>query len=809
MFSQVSRREQRASIDAIAACRCANTRHYKSHLGLALGVAIVLLWITGSMTNNISPSNIDQRLSNAATITKQRLDGEITHINGLIKGLSHSASVLEALSSTKLTGKERMPFSTPPLALPVELEILAIHNLQGRAPASSGLAARLADLQDDLLAEIITSRKPAVRLSIQAGATHYLLGYPVMISPDEQLQGVVIAELNLARLIERVIDMSTPLMMAEVRLESGESLLRLGSRPDGVERRSVSLALGKTENLPPALSLELSLPNADALHAQPRLHPFFSLLLFLVVGISAYIPYRITHKPAVAPSRGSEDAYLSNALDNKHLQLKHRAFMASSDGIMIVSMSKDTPIVQTVNPAYELITGYAAAEAIGHPPGKLHNDDKDQAALRELKRAIANQQAITVTLRNYRKDGSLFWNKLSVSPVHDSQGVLTHYLGILNDVTAQKNAEQETLASVRRLDVLSAMSVDGLLTLDTNSRVSYVNNAFLRAFGLSLPNVMGLELQLLEQHLARCCDSACPYPRVEDCHDIHGTKEIANGEAEIQLIRPQRRILLRTIRQGSHETSLLLYFQDITKARELEEIKSEFLATAAHELRTPMTSILGFSELLLQRNFDALSSRKPLEIIVRQARRATNLLNELLDLARIEARRGKDFQLTVEDLRLVVEGVVASIPEAAGRVGIDAPGCVAKVNVDKQKIHQALSNLLGNALKFSSLDSPIAISIKICPEEKPSHISVAFRDQGIGMSDGEMARFGERFWRAEPSGAIPGAGLGISLVKEIAQLHGGSLEVSSKTGDGSCVTLYLPALLTGEIALATQEHQGA
>jgi signal transduction histidine kinase len=372
----------------------------------------------------------------------------------------------------------------------------------------------------------------------------------------------------------------------------------------------------------------------------------------------------------------------------------------------------------------------------------------------------------------------------------------------LDDITAQKSAEEQVMSWGRRLDMLSAMSHDGLVTLDSNSRVSYANDAFLRTFELDLPAARRLELRDLDQHLAKYCDPRYRYPSIESDSSTRGIDGISSGEIEIQLVRPQRSVLLRTIRQGSHETSLLIYFHDITKARELEDMKSEFLATAAHELRTPMASILGFSELLLQRDFDAESSRDPLEIIVRQARRVTDLLNELLDLARIEARRGKDFKLAVADLKHIVEAVVLSIPELNGRVLIDAPDQAYLVNVDKPKITQALSNLLDNALKFSPPDESVTISMRLTADEKLPRISVAIEDRGIGMSAEQMVRFGERFWRADPSGVIPGTGLGVSLVKEIIQLHGGSLEVSSEFGKGSCITFYLPLVVHGEAALA-------
>ena len=155
-----------------------------------------------------------------------------------------------------------------------------------------------------------------------------------------------------------------------------------------------------------------------------------------------------------------------------------------------------------------------------------------------------------------------------------------------------------------------------------------------------------------------------------------------------------------------------------------------------------------------------------------------------------------------------MEAVVLSIPELNDRVRIDAPGQACLVNVDKAKITQALSNLLGNALKFSPPDESVTISMRLTADEKPPRISVAIEDHGVGMSAEQMVRFGERFWRADPSGVIPGTGLGVSLVKEIIQLHGGSLDVSSEFGKGSCITFYLPLVVPGgDVFAATAQGE--
>jgi len=474
-------------------------------------------------------------------------------------------------------------------------------------------------------------------------------------------------------------------------------------------------------------------------------------------------------------------------------EVMERAIMASTNGIMIVEAGSQILTTVFVNPAFETITGFSSDEILGLPPGRLHQGDSDQVALDELRSAISTHRPTKVVLRNYRKDGTLFWNELTTSPVHDEAGRLTHFVGILNDISDRVRAESERNTWAARLDALTSMSAEGLVTFDESGLLSYVNDAFLRLSGLTPGKVEGLDAVAFDRLFARQCDPQRPCRgAAEEIAELMESGHIIDREVEVHLLAPRKRVLLRLARMGRHGTSLLLYFRDVTKARELDEIKSEFLATAAHELRTPITSILGYTELLLVRDFDAGQRRELHEIILRQAQRVTGMLNELLDLARIEARRGKDFNRAVQELRPIVDGVVNAIAEATGRTVNAMPDESLLVEVDGEKMHQALLNVLSNALKFSPPAAPVTISIRHRSDCAPAMIGVTIEDRGIGMREEQLARLGERFFRADASGKVPGTGLGISLTKEIADLHGGTLEVTSEFGKGSCFTLWLP-----------------
>ena len=220
-------------------------------------------------------------------------------------------------------------------------------------------------------------------------------------------------------------------------------------------------------------------------------------------------------------------------------------------------------------------------------------------------------------------------------------------------------------------------------------------------------------------------------------------------------------------------------------------MKSEFLSHAAHELRTPMTSIFGFSELLLHSEFDAPTRRELVETIHGQTAWLVQIINELLDLARIDERRGRDFVITEVDAVALVRETLAglAIDQQTWPVAATLPETPRWIRADAAKSRQALTNVIGNARKYS----PDGGEIEVTLVERVGRLAVVVRDHGIGMTPEQVARVGERLWRADTSGMTPGTGLGMAIVKEILALHGGQVEVASEPGVGTTVTLWWPS----------------
>ncbi len=324
------------------------------------------------------------------------------------------------------------------------------------------------------------------------------------------------------------------------------------------------------------------------------------------------------------------------------------------------------------------------------------------------------------------------------------------------------------------------------MCFDGANRVAYVNLAFERMTGLAAAELLGGARAAFEVRLAALLDQAIP----------EAADSGPDATERLFLRTPEKRVVKLSVRSGGGAGGLTVQcYQDVTHAHEVERMKSEFLATAAHELRTPMSSVLGFSRLLLDRKYDEATRRDLLETIHEQAQRLSEMINELLDLARIEARVGKDFDMAAQPLAPVIEQTVAAllVRDDPRQVRLRLPLEAVEVSVDAAKLRQALTNLLANAYKYSPRGGAIELETILESVPRP-RVGIRVTDRGIGMTPEQAERCFERFYRADTSGSVSGTGLGLSLVKEILEIHGGTAEVCSRFGEGTAMTLWLPVL---------------
>ncbi|GAA6140319.1 PAS domain S-box protein [Hydrogenophaga sp. 5NK40-0174] len=498
-------------------------------------------------------------------------------------------------------------------------------------------------------------------------------------------------------------------------------------------------------------------------------------------------------------------------------------FEAERDGVVIVN--PDGTVFEA-NPAIAKLLGYTYEEM-----QCLHVTDwesaKDPEQVKEIISSLTGEGHVFETELK-RKDGWRFPAEVSLSKA--AWGNSTFVFALIRDISARKAVEEEldryqqTLEELvehrtrelndrnEELDTVFAISPDGLVSFDRNGKVISVNQAFLRMTDLNRAQVEGLREDTFDALIRARCESPQTYPGIRvmreqlEARKLGDAKPGAVGRTRLSLNGPPPRVLDIAIQLSEGgEVAQVLYVRDVTRETEIDRMKSEFLSTAAHELRTPMASIFGFSELLLMRKFGEDKRRDLLETISRQASRMSTIIDELLDLARIEARQGKDFVLESIELKELISQVAGDYSPPPGRNSprLSLPESPLPIRVDKGKLQQALLNIISNAYKYSPDGGDVDIACMLGDEE--TRVGIQIRDHGMGMTPEQLARVFERFFRADDSGHIPGTGLGMSIVKEIIEIHGGEVLVDSDFGKGTTVTFWLPAHQDAEAEAALPE----
>jgi two-component system phosphate regulon sensor histidine kinase PhoR len=334
--------------------------------------------------------------------------------------------------------------------------------------------------------------------------------------------------------------------------------------------------------------------------------------------------------------------------------------------------------------------------------------------------------------------------------------------------------------------------IEGVLAIDARQRIVGINRAAADLLGLDLDDVARRSLQEvvrnpdLRRFALRAID--CREP-VEDDLVIHGVRD--------------RTIRLRgtALRDASGEGGAVIVLNDVTDVQRLENVRRDFVANVSHELKTPIASIKGFVETLLDGAADdPEANRRFLGIIARQSDRLAAIIEDLLALSRIEQREGAG-NLPLEEARiadLLAAAVADCEPRAAERGIAVECACpedlVAEVN--PPLLEQALINLVDNAIKYSDPGKTIWLAAAREPDGAghPGGLSIRVRDEGCGIAAEHLPRLFERFYRVDKarSRAQGGTGLGLAIVKHIVQAHAGTIGVESEPQVGTTFTIRLP-----------------
>jgi two-component system phosphate regulon sensor histidine kinase PhoR len=247
-------------------------------------------------------------------------------------------------------------------------------------------------------------------------------------------------------------------------------------------------------------------------------------------------------------------------------------------------------------------------------------------------------------------------------------------------------------------------------------------------------------------------------------------------------------------KEGEGARGVIAVFHDITRLKELEKIRQDFVANVSHELRTPLTTIKGYAETLLEGALKEDVAFQFVQVINRHADRLTKIVEDLLTLSKIES---KEFSLKPERLSIseLIDGTLDVIKEEADKKGVSISWSESTPSLfifgDRKGLEQVLINLLDNAIKYGREGGNIKISVN---ENPNAGIQVSVQDDGMGIPKEDLPRIFERFYRVDKgrSKELGGTGLGLSIVKHIVQAHGGKVWAESQIGKGSTFYFTLP-----------------
>lgn len=246
----------------------------------------------------------------------------------------------------------------------------------------------------------------------------------------------------------------------------------------------------------------------------------------------------------------------------------------------------------------------------------------------------------------------------------------------------------------------------------------------------------------------------------------------------------------------------LMAFQDLTAARQAEHMRADFVANVSHELRSPLTSLLGFIETLRgPARDDAAARERFLEVMDGEAKRMARLIDELLSLSRVESEEHLPPRGRVDLANLLHEIARSLDMQAAARgmkIEVDCAADLPRARGERDELTLVFRNLIENALNYGRADTPVTITadkVDRVPGSGVPGIKIAVRDRGEGIAAEHIPRLTERFYRVDKgrSRAMGGSGLGLAIVKHIANRHRGRLTIESTPGEGSVFTIVLPS----------------
>jgi hypothetical protein len=407
--------------------------------------------------------------------------------------------------------------------------------------------------------------------------------------------------------------------------------------------------------------------------------------------------------------------------------------------------------------------------------------------------------------RYFHADGHVVWGDLSVALLRAPDGTPIHFISQILDVTepqesAARLAETSGELNHQRLRLQAVLeSVDiGLVVLDRDGQSELVNRRHQQFMELARPGGAAAHAGhqdevFAEDGLRLLSSDERPVARAARGEEFDDLR-VCIGSDPLT-----RRALSSSARSvsgpdGEFDGAVLAY-ADVTDYVRAMEAKDAFVASVSHELRTPLTSILGHLELLAERPDDPAEVLRRVRVVERNATRLRDLVADLLQAAQMTDGQVQLNRLPLQVADIVVDAVEAVRPIARSsgiEIALDVPERGPVASVDGQRLRQVLDNLLSNGVKYTEPGGSVTVVLR---QEGPM-LDISVSDTGIGIAPADLDRLFTRFFRGHQAKQrmVPGAGLGLSIVRGIVEAHGGQVQIDSVLGEGSTFRVLLPLL---------------
>jgi PAS domain S-box-containing protein len=481
-----------------------------------------------------------------------------------------------------------------------------------------------------------------------------------------------------------------------------------------------------------------------------------------------------------------EERKLRRFLDSVIENIPHMVFVKDAAELRFVSLNR----------AGEKLLGHSRDELIGKNDYDFFPADEADYYLSKDREVLNTRDLVEIPEEPIQaQDGELRFLHTKKIPILDESGTPAYLLGISEDITEHKRAEEALRESEAQKASILASMAEGTVVSEPDGTVVAINAAMERMAGWKDGEVRGRPFA--EVYEIREGEGDAPH-----WEDTLLSRAISAGESLAS--RGYRQTLLT--RDGRHvpvglnaaplldsEGNLLgglAVVRDVSYEREVDHLKSSLVSTVSHELRTPLTMIQGFSELLLDRDLSDERSKEALHQIKNAAERLSRLIEDLLSVSRIESGRLVARMAPIELEPVIAEVIAPYMADRKIKVGLDG---VSTVMADRDQLVQILTNLVSNAVKYS----PPGTDIGIGARAEGRTVQVEVSDHGIGMTEKERSRLFEKFFRADRSEVrdVGGTGLGLYITRNLVEMQGGQIWVRSKKGKGSTFVFSLPAVL--------------